>query len=362
MEEGASSSKPSEKLMKDVSTLTAAEILAIPADQPEGLFTGDADAAKVEYRRLVSLWHPDQNPHVDERTMSHVNVLYNLAEFRIAADEWVTPGVVVFKTTDGKRFNLKYRSTRSFELGDIYVGDTVVAYSLFKDNEDLFKNAHRVVKNFKFENAKMEADIKKFLPEIVTEIETLDRLVVLYKKTPDQLLLSDVLDHFNGEVDPKHVAWMISRLYNLTCYLKYSGLVYAGITLDNCFVSPEFHSISLLGGWWYTTKAGENLTALPGLAVEFTPDDVLNKQKANPLIDLLLVKAAGRQLLGDVDGSKLLMKGIPMPLVTWLRGLSTGDAFKEYEIWQKQVLIDSFGPRKYVELKLTADDLYGAKK
>jgi len=348
--------------MKDISTLTADDILAIPVDQPEQLFTADTEVAKVEYRKLVSAWHPDQNPMVDEDVMAHVNVVYNLAVFRLATDTWVTPGVIVFKTVDGKKFKLKYKATRAFELGDIYVGDTVVAYSLYKDNEDLYKNAQRIIKNFKFADDKMKNEVKKLLPEIHSELVTDERLVMLIKKTPDQLLMSDVLSHFNGEVDPKHVAWMISRLYSICCYLKYANLMHAGITVDSCLISPGEHTVHLLGGWWYAREIGKPLDALPGVAVEFSPEDVLDAQKADPKIDLELLHATARQLLGDIVGSKLLMnKSIPPQLISWLRTMSKGDAYEEYKTWHTKTVIDSFGPRRFVDLKLTADDLYGSK-
>lgn len=348
--------------MKDISALTADDILAIPVDKPELLFTADEDVAKAEYRKLVSSWHPDQNPMVDEDIMAHVNVVYNLAVFRLATDSWVTPGVVVFKTSDGKKFQLKYRATRSFELGDIYVGDNLVAYSLYKDNEDLYNNARKIIKNFRYANDKMKAEMKKLLPEIHSELVTDERLVMLIKKTPDQLLLSDVLAHFSGAMDPKHVAWMISRLYNICCYLQYSKLVHAGITTDSCLISPEFHTVSLLGGWWYAGEAGKKLNALPGVAVEFAPDDVIDEGVSDPKIDLELVHATARQLLGDIIGSKLLMnKNIPPSLITWLRSPSKGNAIEEYRTWYDKAVIDAFGPRRFIELKLTADDIYGSK-
>jgi hypothetical protein len=349
-------------MTKDILVLTADDILAIPANKPELLFAAEFDVTKLEYRRLVSIWHPDQNPMVDENVMTHINVLYNLAVLRFSTDSWVTPGVIVFKTDDGKKFQLKYKSTCSFELGDIYIGDTVVAYSLFKDNEDLYKNARNIIRNFKFADDKMREEVKHLLPEIHSELVTEDRLVMLIKKTPDQLLMSDVLNHFNGEVDPKHVAWMISRLYNICCYLKYANLVHAGITPDACLISPEFHTVSLLGGWWYAGEKGRKLQALPGVAVEFAPDDVINAEVLDPRIDLELLRATGRQMLGDIIGSKLLMnKNIPPPLVTWLREPSKGDAYDEYKTWHTKTVIDAFGPRRFVELKLSADDLYGNK-
>ena len=340
-------------------TLTSEELLCIPGDSPELLFTADADIAKTEYRRLVSKWHPDQNPMVDENVMSHINVLYNLAVLRIATDTWNIPGQITFKTVNGKSFRFKYRATSTFELGDIYVGENLIAYSLYKDNEDLYNNAKNIINGFKFADDKMKTEMKKLLPEIHSELVTDDRLVMLIKKTPDQLLLSDVLDYYKGEIEPKHVAWMISRLYNIACYLKYSNIVHSGITIESCLVSPEFHSVSLVGGWWYATKTGNKLHALSGIAVEFTPEDVLDTGCADHKIDLEMLHATSRQLLGDINGSKLLMnKNIPSVLINWLRSLSKGDAYQEYSQWQNKIVIDSFGARRFLELKLTASDLY----
>jgi len=348
--------------MRDILTLTAADILAIPRDQPEKLFTGEAAQAKTEYRKLVSQWHADHNPDPDAHdVMAHVNVLYELAAFRLAADEWITPNVVVFKSTDG-RFELKYKSHRNFELGDVYVGDRLVAYSIFKDNEDLFKNAKRTIENLRYADDKMKTDVGKLMPTIFKTLETPDRLVMLVRKNPDQLLLSDVLDHYKGKIPSKHVAWMISRLYNATCYFGYLGIMHAGFTPDACFISPEHHSVSILGGWWYATPLKQRLTALPGLAAEFSPDDVLDAQVADEKIDLTLVKTVGRMLLGDADGSRLLMsKDVPVQLSTYLRGWSGRDAVVEFKYWREDVLVNAFGPRRFVELKLTADDLYGEK-
>jgi hypothetical protein len=53
----------------------------------------------------------------------------------------------------------------------------------------------------------------------------------------------------------------------------------------------------------------------------------------------------------------------PAPLVTWLRSacLEKLMPWDEYGIWSTDVLIKSFGPRKYVELKLTSDDVYNKR-
>ena len=345
--------------MKDVSILTVNDILVIPVDQPEILFTGDEDEAKKEFRKLSSLWHPDRNPTADVRVLAHINILYDKAVEKLSLGVWTIPGQVMFNTIDGKCFKFKYRSHREIDVGDMYVGDNFVIYSLFKDNEDLYKNGQKRIKSFKFANDKMKDEIKRFLPEIHSELVTADRFVMVIKKTPDLLLLRDVITHFGGKLDPKHVAWVVSRIYNLTCYLKYAGIVHSGISLDSYFISPEFHSGALLGDWWYATEAGKKLTALPGVTASFCPNDVLKAKLADSKIDLEMTRAVGRELLGDIIGSKLLMdKDIPKALIMWLRSPSKGNAFDEYEKWQSKVLIDSFGKRKFVELKLVANDIY----
>src|SRR5574343_489425 len=347
-------------MMKDVISFTADEILSIPTDAPEKIFSGDADKAKQEYKRLVSKWHPDQNANVDDDVIAHVNVLYDLAKLRLALGDWVTPGLLSIKSESGKTYELKYRSKRDFELGEIFIGNKIIAYSFYKENEDLFKIGVDHLRNVKFADSKMETEFKKLFPKLIETVSTSDRVVAIFSKTADQLFLSDVLDHFNGKIDPKHVAWIISRLYNLVCFMKYSGLVFSGLTLDACLISPEFHTVSLPGGWWYTTRKGTKLTALPINAVNFGPDDMLDSELSDPRVDLEMIKAIGRELLGDINGSKLLMdKSIPAPMLTGLRQAAGDDAFKEYDMWQNKVLIDSFGPRRFTELKLTADDLYG---
>ena len=162
----------------------------------------------------------------------------------------------------------------------------------------------------------MKDEIKRFLPEIHSELVTADRFVMVIKKTPDMLLLRDVITHFGGKLDPKHVAWVVSRIYNLTCYLKYAGIVHSGISLDSYFISPEFHSGALLGDWWYATETGKKLTALPGITASFCPNDVLKAKLADEKIDLEMTRVVGRELLGDIIGSKLLMdKAIPKALI-----------------------------------------------
>ena len=100
----------------------------------------------------------------------------------------------------------------------------------------------------RFADGRMAAQLQPGLPEIAARFETADRLALalVLRKAPDLLLLSDVLAHFNGRMDARQVAWIISSLLNLACYLDYARLAHNAILTDAVFISPPRHSSALL--------------------------------------------------------------------------------------------------------------------
>ncbi|MFX4865105.1 hypothetical protein ABTB62_20195, partial [Acinetobacter baumannii] len=78
------------------------------------------------------------------------------------------------------------------------------------------------------------------------------------RKTPDQLLLSDVLSFYKTTPFPlAHAGWIINGLLNIACYLEHSRLTHNAISAETVFVSPLRHTVHLLGGWWYSTLVGQ---------------------------------------------------------------------------------------------------------
>ena len=182
---------------------------------------------------------------------------------------------------------------------------------------------------------------------------------MVLKKDPDMILLRDVLNHQKGKIEPVHAAWMVSRLHNFGCYLQWAGLTHNAISVDTCFISPKDHAIGLYGGWWYAAKEGDKLKALPPKTVAVTPPSILDNPKATARIDMALIRATGREILGDATGMRLIGdKTIPKPFSQWVNGASSGDANQDYKIWSSDVLIKSFGARRFVEMKLTPNDIY----
>ncbi len=62
------------------------------------------------------------------------------------------------------------------------------------------------------------------------------------------------------------------------------------------------------------------MRAAPALTVQYAPFDVINHQRGDIRTDLELIRALGRELLGDVTGARLAReKAAPPPMIDWLR-------------------------------------------
>lgn len=346
--------------MNNVTTFSAAALLAIPLSEPERLFTGDEDTAKQEFRALATRWHPDRCPDAETTgVFQHVNRLYDSALRKLRGGVWQAPGLLTLRATDGAAYKIRYRKEHEFELGRLFIGREIATYVVDKEHSDLFQNALQTIHRLPCANARMAAEVERYLPEIIRHFDTEDYRVLVVKKAPDWVLLRDVLDHSGGSMDARHVAWIVSSLLNLACYLDYARLAHNAILTDTYFISPQRHSGALLGGWWYAVPQGQRLLAAPAATVQYAPFDVMTRKCGDIRTDLEMVRALGRELLGDMTGIRLTSaKAAPQPLLDWLRLPASGSALNDYKTWQRQVLRDSFGARRFVKLDVSATDLY----
>lgn len=346
----------------DFATLTAGTLLAIPEDQPERLFKGSPDDIKKASRLLAMRWHPDRNPDPDALAVfQHIRRIVDKAEEKIARGAWPGRGVARFTATDGAVYEINHLRRHRSELGTMYVAGTAVAFEIDRAHADLVRNAEHAVGGFTYASERMREQIAPQLPAFpfVAAFRTETSYVIVMRKSPDMLLLRDVLDHFDSSLDPRHVAWIVSALLNLCCYFEYTGITHNALSPDTCFISPQAHSVALLGGWWYATRSGGRMVAAPAGTVAWGPHDLLTTKRAAIRTDLELVRALGRELLGDIGGTRLARdSAAPQAMIDWLRLPASDNPIEEYRIWRTQVLHDSFGVRRFVELPLTQSDLY----
>lgn len=338
--------------------MNAAQILAIADAEPERLFS--KDRLKDERIALLKQWHPDRNKdHQASAVFAHIQKLYDTAVERLAKGHWRTPGLLELQGVGGKRYEIRYLREHALDLGAMYVGRTAVTFLIERRHKDLFDHATARINAISYPAPQVREEISRYMPEIIATFETGDKLGLVMRKTEDVLLLKDVHDHFGGRMDPRHVAWIVSRLFNLASYGQVSGQVFPAMAPESVFISPPHHSAVLLGGWWFAHGNGEALKALPAKSLAFMPKRLLKDKRACIRMAGESIKATARELLGDIHGSSLRMnKDIPTAMVDWLNEPAGDDAIKDYEIWRDTVLKSSFGERRFVKLGLSASDIY----
>jgi hypothetical protein len=354
--------------MRDLQQLTAEKILAI--NLPEVLFSQSSNEAKIEYRFLARRWHPDCDPDPNAvKVFAHIAQLYRAAQVKSASGQWNKPtekienriaGVRTFKLEGGASKTFQFRTVRHFELGTMFVADNFVVFEINREHEDILDNGRKRIHTLHFKDDAMALAMSKYLPQIQETFKTAQTDILKIRKTPDQLLLSDVMNHFDGQLKPiEHVGWVINNLLNVVCYLEWSGIAHNAISPETVFISPLRHSAMLLGGWWYATKLGRRITALPDRSLNYIPPDVLRSRIADVRTDLELIKSVGREMLGDITGASLAFdKDLPPDLVEWLLLPSTGRAAEDYRTFKREVLPNAFGSPKFVNMHLDAELLY----
>ncbi|WP_434715668.1 hypothetical protein [Paraburkholderia sp. A3RO-2L] len=340
--------------------LSAEEILAIPEDAPEKLFS-KPETAKHDARVLFKAWHPDfcRDPRAAD-VFNWLRTLAAAAERKIEAGTWEVPGLLRVKSTTGAEFEVRFARKLALEVGTMYVSKTLVGFDIPKDNLDLLASAEAQWSALSYATPAMRAEFERYFPAVMKKVETATGTFLVLKKDPGVLLLDDVLAHYKGAMPPRHVAWVISRLLNIACFLEVQGkLSHNAIGPDTVFISPAQHTAYLLGGWWFAAGRGTSLKAASQRMVRCAPPDVLQKKVGDSRTDMEMIKALGRELLGDPTGVRLAKSStVPQAIVTWLQLSTHQSAVATYKDWQDRVLIEAFGERKFVQMDVTHEMLY----
>lgn len=332
----------------------------LKAEKPGDIFTNDIKIIKNEYKELVKIYHPDVNTSPNAKDIfQKINNFYNIALKDIEEKRWEKKNFIRINKTNGKAIEATYLSSIKFELGETYVCNKHIIYVFDSDKKKYKDNMISSIKAIKYENKKMEEEFKRYFPTILDEFTTTEgKHVVVISKTEDVFPLKDVLNYFNNKIENRHVAWIISRLQNICCFLKYNNIVHNGININNCFISPEHHAILLLGGWWYATKTDEKMIGTTKEIFDIMPILSKSNKKSSPITDLESIKLLGRTLCG-YSNPRTFMKetDIPKPIAEFLIGGSGDDAYKEFQTWDT-VLDKGYGVRKFIPLTVTQKQIY----
>jgi hypothetical protein len=342
--------------MIDVMTLAGSKILGI--DEPEILF-GSPNLVHERYKELAKKWHPDNKDTGHNGVFAHINILHTKAKQLIEDGKWHVPGELSFKTKAGKEYVLRYFKTFDFDLGKAYLSDTRITYVIKKEFADLAENANKMIGALKYQDKEEEKVISIYMPSIKGYYETSDEVILMIDKPADLIRMRDLLEYSKGKIDPRHVAWMISRMLHHASYFQWGGFSHNDLSMDTLFVCPEHHSVCVLGGWWYTTEFGKKPIALPTRTIDNAPSEFISKKLAVSGTDPELIRLTAREILGNGNGIHLVNDPeIPKSLTSWLRISGHGSALEDYTQWRDKIVLDAFGKRKFRVMPISAKDVY----
>jgi hypothetical protein len=347
--------------MRDFSVITAPMILAIPEDEPERLFS-EPDSVTDEFRAAARQLHPDK-PSGDADAFARLNALHRAAQDKIKNGVWLTPGRLEIRGTDGKTRIIRYRKDFDAGVGRGYLGRTLLTYVLPIELADLANDARLTLDKIaaaSYPSARIKHDLQHREPRLKHVFHTQDGRSVLVLDKPETVFrLRDVLDHWGGRLDPLHVAWIMSEMHHLTCWLDFLQLTHNDLSLDSVFICPAQHTAMVLGGWWFAVPAGARMQRVQqSRTLNNAPRGVLDSKQASIRTDLSLIRLLGRELLGDESGASLASDArVPPALANWLRIATTGDAREDYRLWQ-DTLTAAFGERRFTKLDLDFSTIY----
>jgi hypothetical protein len=337
-------------------SFTASELLAMT--KRGQLFPSDDAGSKTLYRVLLNRWHPDTNKDPQARAVfTHITDLYNRA---------APGGATALRLKDGRTIKLRVLREHAFELGRCFVTPTSVLYLIDEAHRALYDAGMTAIRGLTYASDKMRAEFERYFPAAIafTEFETEQGPLVAFRKDPGVLRLDDLLAHVGGKLDARHAAWVMTRLTNIASYLKWAKLAHGAIDLSTCFVSPEHHTVLLLGGWWYARPFGATLSHLPASSAALrravlSPKEIADKAASHRL-DLELVRALGRTVLGHTGTAALALDpAVPKPMARWLLSPTGGDAWADFKSWEA-ARDAAFPVRQFVHLEVSARDVYDA--
>ena len=346
-------------MLKEVNIDNSNKILSLT--KCGDLFTNNKDIAKKEYRELCWTWFPDNlsndKKSLGEEVSKKINQLYEEAKKCFATNKWEISNVLFFNDIDNKKYSITYLKDISNEMGITYIGETSLTYVIEKSKEKYYNAYIENINNLKFADDNMKIEFQRLLPKIYKNTKD-DRgnYCIVLQKTSDVFCLRDILNYYNNKIPHNHVAWIISRLMNLLCFLEFNHLSHNGITIDNCYISPKYHTIMIYGGWWYAKEIGTKMLGTTKEIYDVMPLLNKNTKISNISTDIESVKLIGRILLGNKSVVSLDNE-IPKAFRDWLSNGSKKSAFIEFDMWTK-ALFNSYGKRSFKEMEINKTNIY----
>jgi len=338
----------------DPLTLTASDILGGVA--PESVFGASNKVdAEPTFKALRRKWHPDRNSDKDATA-----VFCKLQELYDRLGEYLS------YISDGVSYTFKQKLKTTFLLGEVYHHEAGLGIVVTDTSyTDVFLRNLKKVK----EGCKSLKELQELIPELHRVSD--DKTTIVLKINKGSVNLGLLMKHQGGKLEPRVVAWIISRMFNWAMMMQTAGLINNAFSPEHFWVETTKHTGFDPLSLFFATMPGEKLKVLTGEGVDALPSEARKNKVSDPVIDVRLIKKAGIRALGDHSGSGMALvsptgdkDGIPRKLVDWLRNPVPSDAtiLDVYQEWQRIVLPDVFAKRSFYKWEISASSVFTEEK
>ncbi len=336
-------------------------------------------AARLVFRRLSKVIHPDRYATRDDkelahRTMARLNALWEQAQDKIATGWYGKDHAAVFSPYT--KILIKTRK-RVYEVGPLLeTGDICTLYSccfetggaqcrgVFKitrtpeDNDLVAAEAHIL------RHLHTGQDLQRlfpFVPELhdsfLYQDETSAPRHANVLGWPDGLYsLAKVHANYSRGLDPRDVAWIWRKLLVVLGFAHVQGVIHGAVLPSHIFIQPEQHGL-VLNNWLYAVRepdmTGERIRAVVAAYERWYPSEVYAKKLPTPGLDIYMGARCVVYLLGGDPLTGDLPAWVPPTLRAFFRGcLMQTPAYRPQGAW---ALLDEFthlieqlwGPRTF---------------
>jgi hypothetical protein len=297
----------------------------------------DYSDLEKSYKSLVKKHHPDTGGSEDE--FLFLRKSYELAKEELRLGYVVSSKMVQFRLPNYKML-FPFNSYTDFIYGRVYVCD---AYLLYEFSSDLMAvDLKNTFTAFTYADDKIREKFNWQVPSCgVKTVDIYDgkmlvKQFVVIDKYPSSYLLSDVM---KMEIPVQTSVWILNRLYALGCYMSMIGVYCLDIAPYNIAVNLTDHSLSLLGGWWYTAKEGGRISRLPASTYAL----LSNRTKETKIISIEIVTDQIKSLMREI----LRGRDIPDVYQNWLSLPAQDSIVNEYYEWEHEVMVKMFPKREF---------------
>ncbi len=149
------------------------------------------------------------------------------------------------ESDDGHPIEIRYLYERVTDEYVMYVTKENVLFCFNEEHREDARLFTEGIKRVRFPNEEMRKKMHYYFPdECDTYFLTDHQVMVAIKRVRDVYPLE-----LSFALDEKHMAWIVSRLENMSCVLEYSGISFSKVLLSDLFFDPEHHQVFLYGGW-----------------------------------------------------------------------------------------------------------------